>query len=96
MTCLSTRCRRARAARYGRNPRNIKFLAGASIVVGKTADEASAKIDDYKRYLSAEARLAHSQSRIDYTAFPKDVTIGQLKAREVSGYEFIPPCLSIF
>lgn len=82
---------RARAARYGRNPRNIKFLAGASIVVGKTADEASAKIDDYKRYLSAEARLAHSQSRIDYTAFPKDVTIGQLKAREVSGYEFIPP-----
>jgi FMN-dependent oxidoreductase (nitrilotriacetate monooxygenase family) len=82
---------RSRAASYGRDPQNIKFLAGANIIVGKTADEASAKIDDYKRYLSAEARLAHSQSRIDYTAFPADVTIGQLKKRQVSGYEFIPP-----
>ncbi|MGO9817144.1 MAG: LLM class flavin-dependent oxidoreductase [Acidocella sp.] len=82
---------RARAARYGRNPQNIKFLAGAGIIVGKDADEVSAKFDNYKRYISAEARLAHSQSRIDYTAFPETVTIGELKKREVSGYEFIPP-----
>jgi len=82
---------RARASRHGRNPQNIKFLAGAGIIVGKTSDEVSAKLDDYRRLISAEGRLAHAQSRIDYTAYPDNVTIGELIARKVPGYESIPP-----
>lgn len=82
---------RRRVAAYGRDPSHIKFIAGAGIIVGRTSDEVSAKLDDYRRLISAEGRLAHSQSKVDYTAFPAEVTIGDLIARQVRGYEHIPP-----
>ena len=80
---------RARAVAYGRDPSHIKFIAGAGIIVGRTADEVSAKLDDYRRLISAEGRLAHSQSRIDYTAYPAEITIAELIARQVPGFQHI-------
>jgi FMN-dependent oxidoreductase (nitrilotriacetate monooxygenase family) len=82
---------RARATAYGRDPSHIKFISGAGIIVGRTSDEVSAKLDDYRRLISAEGRMAHSQSKIDYTAFPEHVTVAELITRQVSGYEHIPP-----
>jgi len=82
---------RARAAQYGRDPQNIKFLAGAGIITGRTDDEIAAKLDDYRRLISAEGRLAHSQSPIDYTAYPAETTIAELITRKVPGWDQIPP-----
>lgn len=82
---------RSRAQAHGRDPQQIKFLAGAGIIVGRTDDEVSAKLDDYKRLISAEGRLAHSQSPIDYTRYPRDTRIADLVARAEPGSDQIPP-----
>ncbi len=50
---------RARAARYGRNPDDIRFYQGLSPVVGGTEAEAKAKAAEYLEQLSTEAALAH-------------------------------------
>jgi FMN-dependent oxidoreductase (nitrilotriacetate monooxygenase family) len=50
---------RARAARYGRRPEDIRFYQGLSPVVGGTEAEARAKEAEYLGELSTEAALAH-------------------------------------
>lgn len=49
---------RARAARAGRNPRDLKIFALITLVPGRTASEAKAKHEDYLTYASAEGALA--------------------------------------
>jgi hypothetical protein len=82
---------RARARKHGREPTDIKFIASAGIIVGKTAEEVSAKLDDYRRLISIEGRLAHSQSRIDYTSYPPQEKLRDIIARKDRGYEQITP-----
>jgi alkanesulfonate monooxygenase SsuD/methylene tetrahydromethanopterin reductase-like flavin-dependent oxidoreductase (luciferase family) len=82
---------RARARDAGRDPQHIKFITGAGIIVGRTDDEVSAKLDDYRRYISAEARLAHSQSRIDYFRYRPEEKIANIIARKDAGWDQIPP-----
>jgi FMN-dependent oxidoreductase (nitrilotriacetate monooxygenase family) len=82
---------RSRARAHGRDPRNIKFIAGAGIIVGRTADEVSAKIDDYRRLISAEGRLAHSQSKIDFTRYERYERLADIIARKDDGWDHIPP-----
>jgi len=82
---------RARASAHGRDASHIKFITGAGIIVGRTSDEVSAKLDDYRRLMSAEGRLAHSQSQIDYTRFAREDTIGGIIARKEPGWNKIPP-----
>ena len=82
---------RARAVRHGRAPTDLKFIAGAGIIVAKNDAEVADKVADYRRFISAEGRLAHSQSRIDYTRYPRDVRLADLIARKEPGYDQIQP-----
>jgi long-chain alkane monooxygenase len=82
---------RARARHHGREPTDIKFVASAGVIVGRTDAEVSAKLDDFRRLISVEGRLAHSQSRIDYTRYPNSEKIGDIIARKDRGYEQIGP-----
>jgi len=50
---------RARAAKLGRRPHDIKFFQGLSPVVGGTEAEARAKAAELSEQLSSEAGLAH-------------------------------------
>lgn len=82
---------RARAQSHGREPTDIKFIASAGIIVGKTDAEVAAKLDEYRRLISVEGRLAHSQSRIDYTRYPPTEKLKDIIARKDRGYEQITP-----
>jgi FMN-dependent oxidoreductase (nitrilotriacetate monooxygenase family) len=82
---------RARAMAAGRDPGNIKFLVSAAIVVGKTDDEVAAKFDDYRKLLSVEGRLAHAQSTIDFTRYPRHERLADIIARKDPGWEGIAP-----
>jgi long-chain alkane monooxygenase len=82
---------RARARAHGREPTDIKFVASAGIIVANTDAQVAAKLDDYRRLISVEGRLAHSQSRIDYTKYPATEQLGNIIARKDPGYEQIPP-----
>lgn len=82
---------RARARAHGRDPQNIKFIVSAGIIVGRTDDEVSAKIDDYRRLISAEGRLAHTQSKIDYTRYGRHERLADIIARKDVGWNHIPP-----
>ena len=52
----------------GRDPRNIKFLAGASVIVGKT-DDVARKVDEFTRLRSVDGYLAHSGAGLDWTKY---------------------------
>lgn len=82
---------RARARNYGREPTDIKFIASAGIIVGRTDEEVSAKLDEYRKLISVEGRLAHSQSRIDYTRYSPDTKLADIIARKDRGYDQITP-----
>jgi alkanesulfonate monooxygenase SsuD/methylene tetrahydromethanopterin reductase-like flavin-dependent oxidoreductase (luciferase family) len=45
-------------AKYGRDPANIKVLALVTPIVGKTTEEAQAKLADYRKYASHDGALA--------------------------------------
>ena len=56
----------ARQAREnGRDHRNIKFLAGASVIVGKTDDDVARKVDEFTRLRTVDGYLAHSGAGLD-------------------------------
>ena len=53
---------RALAATRGRNPASIKFMAGLSVVVAPTDEEAQAKFEELIRYISIEGTLARQSA----------------------------------
>ena len=81
---------RARARARGRDPRGIKFIAGAGVIVAKTEEQVAAKLESYRRFLSAEGRLAHSQSGIDFLKYPREERIGDIIDRKDPGWDKIP------
>lgn len=66
---------RAKAAEHGRDPAGIRFVVQAGIIVGRTDVEVADKLESYRKLLSVDGRLAHAQSAIDYTAYPRDTFI---------------------
>jgi FMN-dependent oxidoreductase (nitrilotriacetate monooxygenase family) len=46
------------SSQFGRDSRNIKFLALVTPILGKTEEEAQAKLADYRKYASLEGALA--------------------------------------
>lgn len=46
------------SSKFGRDGKNIKFLALATAVLGKTEEEAQAKLAEYRKYASLEGALA--------------------------------------
>ncbi|MGN7294232.1 LLM class flavin-dependent oxidoreductase [Rhizobium sp. SAFR-030] len=68
---------RAKAVAYGRPADDIKVFMGATIVTGRTENEAREKFEDYRRYVSSEAALVHAASSlgIDFSKFDLDEPI---------------------
>lgn len=82
---------RARLVRHGRKPTDIKFIAGAGIITGKTDADVSKKFEEYRRLISVEGRLAHSMSGIDYTKYPRSERLANIIDRKDAGFEQIGP-----
>jgi FMN-dependent oxidoreductase (nitrilotriacetate monooxygenase family) len=82
---------RSRLVRHGRKPTDIKFISGAGIITGKTDAEVSRKLEEYRRLISVEGRLAHSMSRIDFTKYPRTERLADIIARRDPGYDQIGP-----
>ena len=62
---------RASAVAAGRNPDDIKLFMGLNVIVAPTEAQAQAKRDEYLRYASAEAGVAHfsSSTGIDFADY---------------------------
>ena len=65
---------RALAVAAGRDPDDIKFLLGATVVTGATEAEARDKFDEYRQYVSSEAALVHAAASmgVDLARFDLD------------------------
>jgi alkanesulfonate monooxygenase SsuD/methylene tetrahydromethanopterin reductase-like flavin-dependent oxidoreductase (luciferase family) len=84
---------RAAAVRHGRRPDDVKFIAMAGVVVGRTEEEAADKWRLYQQHSSLDGILAHSSLPVDLTAFPRDITVAEaLRRAEVlpSQVPFLP------
>jgi len=86
---------RAEAAAQGRDPADIKFIVQAGVIVGKDSDVVSAKLDSYRNLLSIEGRLVHSQSAVDYLAYPPETKLSDIPGADPSRWarlaEAAPP-----
>lgn len=78
---------RQRAARYGRNPDDIRFYQGISPVVGGTEAEARALAAEYTEQLSTEAALAHLSGSIgvDLGAIDPDRPLETFDSQAMTG-----------
>ncbi|HEV7565544.1 MAG TPA: NtaA/DmoA family FMN-dependent monooxygenase [Microbacteriaceae bacterium] len=84
---------RAAAVRHGRLADDVKFIAMAGVVVGRTEEEAADKWRLYQQHSSLDGILAHSSLPVDLTAFPRDITVAEaLRRAEVlpSRVPFLP------
>jgi long-chain alkane monooxygenase len=69
------------ASEYGRDPGDIKFLPGASIIVGRNDEEVAKKVAEYRRLRSVDGYLAHSNSPVDWTRYDPAETVDGVAAR---------------
>lgn len=74
-------------ASHGRDPSDIKFLPGASIIVGRTDDEVAKKVDEVRRLRSVDGYLAHSNSPVDWTQYDRSERVEDIAARLGKGPE---------
>ena len=79
---------RARAARYGRQPEDIKICLAVSLVIGGTESEARAKADDLNEMLSIEGGLSHMSGHLgaDLSAFDPAQPIADHEFNGVLGF----------
>jgi FMN-dependent oxidoreductase (nitrilotriacetate monooxygenase family) len=72
---------RARAKGFGRDPYDIKFFVGATVVVGSTEAEARDKLAEYREYASSEGALAHYSASVgvDFSRYGPDEPIRFVK-----------------
>jgi len=76
---------RAGVQAEGREPDDIKIFMGISIVTAPTEAQAREKYQDYVRYASPEAGLAHyaSSSGIDFSRYAPDAPIRHTKTNAI-------------
>ena len=79
---------RERAARYGRDPSEIKFCMAVSLVVGGTEEEAENKARDLTETLSIEGGLAHMSGHLgaDLGSVDLDQPIADIDFNGVLGF----------
>ncbi len=72
---------RARAAQFGRDPREIKIFLGVCVIVDRTEAAARAKEADYRRYVSTEGALTllSGWSGINFADYDLDQPIKYVK-----------------
>ena len=73
------------AVREGRRGADVKIFMGLTVVVAPTEKQAREKYQEYKRYASAEAGLAHfsSGTGIDFSQYDLDEPIRQVKTNAI-------------
>ncbi|WP_433429020.1 LLM class flavin-dependent oxidoreductase [Nonomuraea sp. CA-141351] len=72
---------RRRAVAHGRDPDLVKVFPGASVIVGRTQEEADAKVADLQGHIRAEGFLAQRGSGIDLAAYDPEELIDDIVAR---------------
>jgi alkanesulfonate monooxygenase SsuD/methylene tetrahydromethanopterin reductase-like flavin-dependent oxidoreductase (luciferase family) len=76
---------RSAAVRHGRLRDDVKFIAMAGVIVGRTEEEAYDKWRLYQQHASLDGILAHSSLPVDLTAFPREITVAEaLRRADVS------------
>lgn len=81
---------REAAVRHGRERDDIRFIAMAGVIVGRTQEEAEDKWRLYRERASLDGILAHSSLPVDLTAFPRDITVREALARAEFPAEKVP------
>jgi len=66
---------RKAAVASGRKPQDVRFVTGATVIVGRNEAEAQAKFAEYQRLSSVDGRLAHARLVFDPTAFAPHVKL---------------------
>jgi len=76
---------RQKAVQYGRGADDVNVFMGASLVLGRTDEEAREKLEDYRRYVSSEAALAHAAASmgIDFSRYDIDEPIDTQKSQAI-------------
>ncbi len=81
------------AIRNGRAADEVKFIASAVVVVGRTEEEADDKWRLYERHASVDGYLAHSSLPVDLTVMPRDLTVREalsVAGKPVEGVAMLP------
>jgi len=78
------------AERHDRQRDDVKFIAMAGVIVGRTTEEAEDKWRLYQQHSSLDGILAHSSLPVDLTAFPRDITVREALARAEFPAERVP------
>jgi FMN-dependent oxidoreductase (nitrilotriacetate monooxygenase family) len=73
------------ASSQGRDPDDIKFLPGASIIVGRSDEEVARKIDQYRQLRSTDGYLAHANSPVDWTRYDRSESVDSIIAQLGNG-----------
>jgi alkanesulfonate monooxygenase SsuD/methylene tetrahydromethanopterin reductase-like flavin-dependent oxidoreductase (luciferase family) len=78
---------RARAARHGRDPHDILFYQGLSVIVGGTEEEGRRKEREIEEFASDEGYAAHMAGNlgIDLSVIDLDAPLGELPTANVQG-----------
>ncbi len=76
---------RGQAVEQGRSGNDIKMFLGATIVTGRTDQEAQEKFAEYRRYVSSEAALVHAAASmgIDFSKYDIDEPIETGKSQAI-------------
>jgi alkanesulfonate monooxygenase SsuD/methylene tetrahydromethanopterin reductase-like flavin-dependent oxidoreductase (luciferase family) len=77
--------RKIASSQFGRNAKNIKFLALVTPIIGYTEEEAQAKLADYRRYASLEGALSLfcGWTGIDLGKYGDDEELRQVESNAV-------------
>jgi alkanesulfonate monooxygenase SsuD/methylene tetrahydromethanopterin reductase-like flavin-dependent oxidoreductase (luciferase family) len=73
----------------------VKFVVGAVISVGRTVEEAEAKLARIRSLASVDAYLAHFQSAYDLRRYDRDVRIGDIVTDRPGGYSSVPSAIGM-
>jgi len=78
---------RDQAERFGRGRDAMKFLAGAAVIVGRTDEEVSRKVEEFRRLRSLDGHLTHAGAGFDWTRYDRYDTVADLVARREPGHQ---------
>lgn len=80
---------RRNAESQGRDPAGIKFIVQAGVIVGRDSLEVSAKLDTYRRLVSADGAMAHAQLGVDLRAYPPHARLADVFKQGDGGWGLV-------
>jgi alkanesulfonate monooxygenase SsuD/methylene tetrahydromethanopterin reductase-like flavin-dependent oxidoreductase (luciferase family) len=75
---------RAAAVAAGRRAEDVKFIVQGGVVVGRTQEEAEAKLAQYQGHASIDGVLAHASLPFDPIAFPRETLLSDVVGADKS------------